>query len=88
MAFFSVTHIFLVFTLASCIMFLLSTNKFSILISIHVLKELVEKINFDKRSENFPEVIILSILIILYHDDILKKRKLILVTSGLTYLLL
>ena len=75
MAFFSVTNIFLVFTLASCIMFLLSTNKFSILISTHVLKELVEKINFDKRSENFPEVIILSILIILYHDDILKLLR-------------
>ena len=75
MAFFSVTHIFLFFTLASCIMFLLSTNKFSILISIHVLKELVEKINFDKRSENFLEVIILSILIILYHDDILKLLR-------------
>ena len=72
---FSVTHIFPVFALASCLIFSLSTYKFSILISIHVLKELVERINFDKRSENFPEVIILSILIILYHDDILKLLR-------------
>ena len=64
MAFFSVTHIFLVFTLASCLMFSLSTYK-----------ELVERINFDKRSENFPKVSILSILIILYHDDILMLLR-------------